>query len=61
MNAVQELIEEFGLSPEEAETMAAMEELGVVFDQAGSILPDIDPDEPIGLEPATEQAAAGWN
>jgi hypothetical protein len=61
MNAVQELIEEFGFSPEEAEAVARLEEVGFVFDQDGAILPDIDPDEPIGLEPATEQAAAGWN
>ena len=58
--AVEELMQEFGLSQEDAETMAATEELGVVFDETGTII-DVDPDEPIDLVPSTEQTAAGWN
>lgn len=60
MDAVQELMEEFGFSREEAEEAAALEEVGFVFDEDGALL-DVDPDAPIDLEPATEQAAAGWN
>lgn len=59
-SAVDELMEEFGLSEEEAAAMAAMEELGIVFDEDGTIT-DVDPNAPIDLVPNTEQTAAGWN
>ena len=61
MNAVDELMEEFGFSQKGAEQVAALEEVGFVFDEDGTILQEVDPDAPIDLEPATEQSAAGWN
>lgn len=59
-SAVDEITEEFGASREEAETMAALEELGIVFDENGAIT-EVDPNAPIELVPNTEQTAAGWN
>lgn len=59
-SAVDEITEEFGASREEAETMAALEELGIVFDENGAIT-EVDPNVPIELVPNTEQTAAGWN
>lgn len=59
-SAVDEIMETFGVSQEEAETMAEMEALGVVFGEDGAIT-EVDPDAPIELVPNTEQTAAGWN
>lgn len=58
--AVEELMETFGVSQAEAEEMAGLEEVGFVFDEDGVILPDVDPDEPINLE-VNEQGSAPWN
>lgn len=59
-SAVDEIMETFGVSQEEAETKAGMEALGVVFGEDGTIT-EVDPDVPIELVPNTEQTAAGWN
>jgi hypothetical protein len=47
--AVQEVMEAFGMTAEEAEQLVDLEEVGFVMDETGAILPDVDPDEPITI------------
>lgn len=48
--AVQEVMETFGVTETEAEEIVELEEAGFVVDADGAIT-DIDPDAPIGLTP----------
>lgn len=60
--AVEELMEEFGMTREEAEETADLEEVGFVMDEDGAILPDVDPDAPIDISPFIEtEDTAKWN
>jgi hypothetical protein len=58
--AVDEIMEEFGVSETEAQAIAEAEDLGLILDADGTIL-DVDPDEPIDLVPATDDEMARWN
>lgn len=68
--AVQELMETFGWSQEQAEEAADLEEVGFVLDETGAILADVDPDAPVDVSRFTdppivkatdEEDAAQWN
>lgn len=60
--AVSELMEEFGMTQEEAEQAADLEEVGFVMDENGAILPDVDPDAPIDISPFIEpDESVKWN
>lgn len=60
--AVQELMDEFGMTQAEAEQAAALEEVGFVMNEDGVILPDVDPDAPIDLTPFIEpDESVQWN
>lgn len=60
-DAVQELMEEFWLTEQQAIEIAELEEMGFVCDETGAILPDVDPDQPIDLAPPTGQGEVRWN
>jgi hypothetical protein len=47
--AVQEVMETFGVTKAEAEEIVDLEEVGFVMDETGAILPDVDPDAPIAI------------
>ena len=62
--AVQEVMEAFGMTEEEAEEVVELEEVGFVMDETGAILPDVDPDEPITVPLELYQEAredVQWN
>lgn len=63
--AVQEVMETFGVTEAEAEQIVDLEEVGFVMDENGAILPDVDPDEPIGipleLYQDNDQEHVQWN
>lgn len=60
--AVQELMDEFGMTQAETEQAADLEEVGFVMNEDGVILPDVDPDAPIDLTPFIEpDESVKWN
>ena len=63
--AVEEVMETFGMTQEEAEEVVNLEEVGIVMDENGTILPELDPDEPITLPlelyPHSDQEYVQWN
>lgn len=60
--AVQEVMETFGMTLEEAEQVVDLEEGGFVMDETGAILPDVDPDAPIDMPLIVEiDESVRWN
>ncbi|TXH48160.1 MAG: hypothetical protein E6Q97_25490 [Desulfurellales bacterium] len=59
--AVQELMDEFGMTQAEAEQAADLEEVGFVMNEDGVILPDVDPDAPIDMSPFQGEDTVKWN
>lgn len=47
--------------PMSAEEIAELEELGFVVDLADGTITEIDPDQPIELQPNTPERAGDWN
>lgn len=65
VQAVEEVMEEFGMTREQAEAVVDLEEVGFVMDESGAILPEVNPDEPITLPlelyPHDDQEYVQWN
>lgn len=59
--AVQEVMETFGMTQAEAEEIVELEEVGFVMDEDGAILPDVDPDAPIDISPFIDDESVKWN
>lgn len=60
--AVEEVMDTFGMTREEAEEVVELEEVGFVMNEDGVILPDVDPDAPIDMERFTDQEdTVKWN